>query len=718
VAEEQGRDGCSFAGRDGLNGRAECLGARWGPWYSPGWLDLIIQPCVRNLIGGPAVRPSIRPAGTRLLPSRADHPSVLPRAASRALVVLAALACLAGGARPALALKLASWNLLAYPNNVATRQPYFRQVIAALDPDVIAVQELATAAGRDSFLANVLDVVQPGQWSATAYFATCQGAVFYKPAKATLTFAGSAVATGGPRDVLGVRLKHAGYVSKLAELRLYSVHLKAGYAAADVTARALECANLRNSMNATSPLVTPNYLVCGDTNIYGSAEGGYQRLTESQADDDGRCFDPLTMPGTWNQSGYAPYHTQSTGALNDRFDLFMTSPTLQDGEGMDLVPGGYVAYGNDGQHYNQSVNGGGVNYAVGMDVASALYYASDHLPVMVTLQAPAKVLAASRLDFGPVIVGATAEQPLTVTNGAAAPADELGYSLAAPAGFAAPAGPFTANAGAAGNVHAVSIVTTDPGVMGGVLTVSCDDPDSTAKLTQLSGTVLAHAVASLDSAGVSTGTSLDFGTHAPGDHADLPVRVHNAGWGALQAKLELTGGVITGGNGRFSIVGGFEAAELAGIGRTCALRFDGVGATADSTYEATLVLSGTDEPLPGASPASDLVVTLSARLLPGDTVVTDPLPERIAFHPPSPNPFHGTTTLRFDLQREADVSLELFDLSGRRVATILQGRRPAGRHSLQLGPVVGGRGPLQAGLYFVNFRAGDFSRTRRLVLVP
>jgi hypothetical protein len=478
------------------------------------------------------------------------------------------------------------------------------------------------------------------------------------------------------------------------------------------------------------PWVTPNYLVCGDTNFYGAWEGGYLRLTESQADNDGRCFDPLTMPGTWHeQYAYAPYHTQSTcngcpnvdfagGGLDDRFDLFLTSYSLQDAEGLDLVPGGYVAYGNDGQHFNSSVNGGGFNYAVGMDIASALFYASDHLPVMVTLQAPAKVLAASRLDFGSVIVGATAEQPLTVTNGAAVPADELSYSLVAPAGFSAPAGPFAADAGAAGNVHVASMVTAEPGVRNGVLTVSCDDPDSTAKLTQLSGTVLAHAVASLDSAGVSIQTTLDFGTHAQGDFADLPVRVHNAGWGALQARLEVTGGVITGGNDRFSIVGGFEAAEIAGIGHTYALRFDAVGATADSTYEATLVLSGTDEPLPGASPAADLVVTLSARTLPGDTGVADPLPERIAFHPPSPNPFRGTTTLRFDLQQEAEVSLELFDLSGRRVTTILKGPQPAGRHTLQWSPVAGGSGPLQAGLYFVNFRTGHFSQTRRLVLVP
>jgi endonuclease/exonuclease/phosphatase family metal-dependent hydrolase len=674
------------------------------------------------------MHPSIRFARTGPMPSRALLSSVVSRNAAPAAVVLVALVGLMAGAMPAHALKVATWNLNSYPSDSTGRNPNLRTVLAALDPDVITIQELTTVDGRNGFLSNVLNAVQPGQWTATSYFATCQSAFFYKTAKVTMLGAGP-IATGGPRDVLTARIRLAGYASKLAETRLYSVHFKAGDAPADVTAREAECANLRNNLNAATPTVTSNFLVCGDTNFYGDGEGGYQRLTESQADNDGRGKDPLTMPGTWNQYAYAAYHTQSTcsgcpyayyasGGLDDRFDLFLTSYPLQDGEGLDLIPGAYLPYGNDAQHYNQSVNGGGVNYAVGLDIATALYYASDHLPVMVTLQAPAKVLAVSTLGFGSVIVGATAEQPLTVTNGAAVPADELNYSLAAPTGFAAPAGSFTANAGVAGNVHAISMVTTDPGVKSGALTVSCDDPDSTAKPVQLSGTVLAHAAASLDSTTVTTESLLDFGTHDPGDFADLPVRVHNAGWVALQAKLEVTGGVISGGAGRFSIVGGFEAAELAGVGHTYALRFDGTDATADSLYEATLVLSGTDEPLPGAAAASDLTVTLRAQRSPGGTDVATQLPDRVAFLPPSPNPFRGTTTLRFDLQHEADVALELFDLSGRRVSTILQGRQPAGRHSLQMSPQVGQGGPLQAGLYFVSFRTGDFSQTRRLVLIP
>jgi len=62
--------------------------------------------------------------------------------------------------------------------------------------------------------------------------------------------------------------------------------------------------------------------------------------------------------------------------------------------------------------------------------------------------------------------------------------------------------------------------------------------------------------------------------------------------------------------------------------------------------------------------------------------------------------------------------LELFDLSGRRVTSVLHGRQPAGRHAVQLSPLAGGSGPPKAGLYFVSFRTGAFSQTRRLLLGP
>jgi endonuclease/exonuclease/phosphatase family metal-dependent hydrolase len=633
-------------------------------------------------------------------------------------------------ATPAFALKVASWNIVSYGStNISFRQAALRTVISAMDPDVIAIVEMNDAAARDSFLTNVLNVAEPGQWAGTAWFPTCYAAVFYKPAKVTMTFSGAPISTGGPRDVLGVRYRVAGYTSKGAETRMYVVHFKAG--TTDSATRRVECTALRNSMNGINPaLVTTNFLLCGDTNFYGSWEGGYIRLTEAGATELGRNYDPLSMPGTWNSNyAYRYYHTQSTclsgcaagyysaGGLDDRFDLFLTSNTLQDATGMDLMLGSYTPYGNDGQHYNQSVNAGGYNYVVSMDVANALFTSSDHLPVMITLKAPAKVSAESQLDFGRVIVGGTAEQALHVANVAADPAAGLNYSLAAPAGFTAPAGSFLVYTGAGSNTHTISLYTGSPAGRSDTLRVNSDDPDSTAKAVLVAGTILNHAVASLDSTSVVTSAHVEFGVHGAGEFEDQPVRVHDAGWYALQSRLRITGGTITGGGGHFSIVGGFSPAEAGQVGQTYSVRFDPAGATPDSNYEATLTLTTADEDVPGGTAQSGLVVTLGARLYSGNAGATGQLPDRVAFLPPSPNPFRGSTTLRFELPQETAVAMDLFDLSGRLVAPILHGTRPAGRHTLQWSAAGSGGGPLRTGLYFVRFEAGGFRCTRRLALV-
>lgn len=657
-------------------------------------------------------------------------PNLARTFSASALRAVLALAGLTGLAAPAHALNVATWNVIKYPSvNLSARQPNLRTVMAALDPDVIMLQELGTAAGRDSFLINVLNVVQPGQWSATQYFNTCESAVFYKPARVTLTFAGSAIPTGGPRDVLAVRLKLPGYVSNQAEFRLYSVHFKAGTPSTstpDSTTRRQECTALRINLNNSS--LVPNFMIGGDTNFYGDWEGGYIRLTESQADNDGRGKDPLTLPGTWNQNAYRFYHTQSTcssgcptvdwatGGLDDRFDLFLSSYSLQDNEGMDIIAN--VPYGNDGQHYNQSVNGGGFNNAVGLTVATALLNSSDHLPVMVTLQAPAKIVADSRLDFGRILIGGAAQRTLSVAEGAPSPADELTYSLAAPADFTAPAGTFDVSAGAPANTHTISMSTASTGAKGGTLTVACDDPDSAAKPVQLTGTVLRHAVSSLDSLVVTQGDTVDFGNHLIGEFADQNACVYNVGWDNLQALLALTGVVINGGSGRFSIVGGFQSADIAGSARCYSLHFDDQGASPDSAYEAVLVFSGSDEALPGALPASDLNVTLRAQVSATAVGVGRSRPGPLALHGPRPNPFSREVGLSFDLPRESRVSLDLFDPTGRRVAGILDGVRPAGRHELIWSAVDDAGARLVAGLYFVRFRAAGSTLTRRVVLLP
>jgi hypothetical protein len=231
--------------------------------------------------------------------------------------------------------------------------------------------------------------------------------------------------------------------------------------------------------------------------------------------------------------------------------------------------------------------------------------------------------------------------------------------------------------------------------------------------------VLAHAVPSLDSLVIVSGGTVDFGAHRAGEFTDTARCVHNVGWNTLQSRLELQSGSISGGAGRFSIVGGFSPSQVAGTGVCFTLHFDGQGATMDSTYEATLAFSGSDEALPGQTASPSLTLVLRASVMSGGAAgVSSDRPERMAFLPPRPNPLRHDVDFSFELSRDVNVSLVTFDLSGRRVAGILEGLKPAGRHTVRWKPTDDSGAPLRAGLYWVRLQTPGFTGTRRIVLLP
>jgi len=667
----------------------------------------------------------------------APHPPDARRTACGVALAACALSLLAPS--PAHAIRIATWNVLQYPQaSPALRQPYFRTVMAAMNPDVIVCQEMDDTgfpnAARDSFLLNVLNVIQPGEWAAN-WIAVGSGegmGVFWKTAKVSAFNVGAVGSVGvGPRLKMLFGLRVAGYPNSLF-LRVYSMHLKAGdlSTTADSTTRRLECADLRTLFNAL-PTGT-NFLLLGDSNFYTALEGGYLRLTESQADNDGRLVDPLPMPGNWHvNSLYKNYDTQcpcagscidpvafSGGGMDDRFDLVLPSVAMTDGAGFDMVPGSTVAFGNDGSHFDTDINGDGFNNAVGFTVATALRNSSDHIPVYVDVQVPAKVSANSSVDFGRLITGGVAGANLTVADAAPVPGDELNYSLAAPAGFTAPAGGFTANAGAAGNVHALGIDASSPGLKAGTLTVASNAADTASKAVLLSGAVLRHAQPSLDSLSIVTVGAVDFGSNAILHFDDMPVRVHDQGYDALQAQLALTNAVITGGNGRFSIVGGFSPSQVGGTAVTVSLRFDSYGATLDSTYDALLTISSADEPLSGAAAQASVTVNLSATPSSGVLGVGDAPGFALRFEPARPNPLTHGTTFAFELPRAQRASLEIYDLGGRRVASLAAGELGAGRHQVAWNALDLTGTRVAGGLYFARFTTPGLRRVERVIVLP
>ena len=93
-------------------------------------------------------------------------------------------------------------------------------------------------------------------------------------------------------------------------------------------------------------------------------------------------------------------------------------------------------------------------------------------------------------------------------------------------------------------------------------------------------------------------------------------------------------------------------------------------------------------------------------------VQVEELPQEAALRKPYPNPVSGQATLEYALPEEREVTIKVYDVLGRRVATLAEGKKEAGVHRAALEA-----GPLPSGTYFARMQAEDFQKTRRLVVV-
>jgi hypothetical protein len=82
-----------------------------------------------------------------------------------------------------------------------------------------------------------------------------------------------------------------------------------------------------------------------------------------------------------------------------------------------------------------------------------------------------------------------------------------------------------------------------------------------------------------------------------------------------------------------------------------------------------------------------------------------------------PNPFMASTRLRYFLVSEGSVSLEVFDVSGRRVRTLVEGRAAPGQHHTTWDGCDDEGRPVASGVYFARLKAGKDMATGRLLLL-
>ncbi len=77
-----------------------------------------------------------------------------------------------------------------------------------------------------------------------------------------------------------------------------------------------------------------------------------------------------------------------------------------------------------------------------------------------------------------------------------------------------------------------------------------------------------------------------------------------------------------------------------------------------------------------------------------------------------PNPFNPTTTIKFDLPKDGLITLEVYDILGRKITTLVNEHRNAGRYEQTFDA-----SSLVSGVYVYKLHAGEFVSSKKMILL-
>ena len=143
---------------------------------------------------------------------------------------------------------------------------------------------------------------------------------------------------------------------------------------------------------------------------------------------------------------------------------------------------------------------------------------------------------------------------------------------------------------------------------------------------------------------------------------------------------------------------------------------DTTGAPIDSGYYGVYVWD-----MFSATPASIMVDDILVQPATGGTAISGPstaaLPLTLSLGANYPNPFNPSTVIPYALSRSGHVQLDIFDLNGRRITTLVRGDYPAAQYRVTWdGRDENGR-PVPAGVYLYRLKTPDQSLSRRMILL-
>lgn len=93
------------------------------------------------------------------------------------------------------------------------------------------------------------------------------------------------------------------------------------------------------------------------------------------------------------------------------------------------------------------------------------------------------------------------------------------------------------------------------------------------------------------------------------------------------------------------------------------------------------------------------------------------LPKEYALRGNYPNPFNAKTIISFALPQESRVTLDIYNILGQKVRTLVDGAMPAGNHKLEWDGTDHNGAGVSSGVYLYKLKADDFTRVNRMTLL-
>ncbi|NQT27032.1 T9SS type A sorting domain-containing protein [candidate division KSB1 bacterium] len=147
------------------------------------------------------------------------------------------------------------------------------------------------------------------------------------------------------------------------------------------------------------------------------------------------------------------------------------------------------------------------------------------------------------------------------------------------------------------------------------------------------------------------------------------------------------------------------------------LPFDLVFRDNDGVHEGNLALSPLN--VDGTGEANPLLWTYTwlgdtTHIVPTSVELSDKrsIPKAYNLSQNYPNPFNPTTTIHYSTIKAGKVIIELYNITGQKVKTLVNQNNPAGNHRITVNTE-----ELTAGIYFYSIKVGDFTQTKKMILM-